>query len=104
MTIANALRRLGMGCIPLGKGRAGVSGSTARSGKFLLLLILCGFVLSSPAQTVPPPPNIIIILADDLGYGDVGFSGSPDIPTPNIDSIARNGVLCTDGYVTHPFC
>ena len=50
------------------------------------------------------PPNIVVILADDLGYGDVGSNGCLDIPTPNIDSIAINGVRCTNGYVTHPFC
>src|SRR5207244_2784669 len=55
------------------------------------------------AQT-PPPPNIVVILADDLGYGDVGFNGCPDIPTPNIDLLAANGALCTNGYVTHPTC
>src|SRR5260370_39461318 len=60
------------------------------------------FVSSALAQTAPP--NIVVILADDLGYGDVGFNGCPDIPTPNIDALAANGVLCTDGYVTHPFC
>src|SRR6478736_2942976 len=54
------------------------------------------------AQTASP--NIVVILADDLGYGSVGFNGCPDIPTPNIDSIAANGVLCTNGYSTHPFC
>jgi len=54
------------------------------------------------AQSVPP--NIVVILADDLGYGDVGFNGCPDYATPNIDSIANNGILCTSGYVTHSFC
>ena len=70
-----------------------------------LLFIAAGVASTASAQTPPPDhPNIVIILADDLGYGDVGFNGCPDIPTPNIDSVASNGVLCTDGYVTHPFC
>src|SRR5437016_358064 len=68
-----------------------------------LLLIAC-FLAISAARGQALPPNIVIILADDLGYGDVGFNGCPDIPTPNIDSIAANGVLCTNGYSTHPFC
>jgi arylsulfatase A-like enzyme len=51
-----------------------------------------------------PKPNIVVILADDLGYGDLGFQGAPDIPTPHIDSLAATGVRCTSGYVTHPFC
>jgi len=49
-------------------------------------------------------PNIIILLADDLGYGETGFQGSKDIPTPNIDSIAAAGVRFTDGYVSCPVC
>ncbi|MCL5746416.1 MAG: sulfatase-like hydrolase/transferase [Acidobacteria bacterium] len=49
-------------------------------------------------------PNFVIILADDLGYGDVGCFGSPDVPTPNIDSIARNGYRFTDGYVSAAVC
>ena len=48
--------------------------------------------------------NLIIILADDLGYADVGFNGCKDIPTPNIDAIANNGVKFTNGYVTYPVC
>ena len=49
-------------------------------------------------------PNIIVILADDLGYADVGFNGCKDIPTPNIDRIATNGVKFTNGYVTFSVC
>lgn len=56
------------------------------------------------AQLPARPPNIVVILADDLGYGDVGFNGCRDIPTPNIDSLARNGIACSDAYATHPFC
>ena len=50
------------------------------------------------------PPNIVVILADDLGYADVGYRGSPDMVTPNIDAIAHNGVQFSTGYVTAPVC
>ena len=73
--------------------------------KFLLALVLIACALVSPSALAQSgQPNIIIILADDLGYGDVGFNGCPDYPTPNIDSLATNGVWCSSGYVTHPFC
>ncbi|WP_423140769.1 sulfatase-like hydrolase/transferase [Parablastomonas sp. CN1-191] len=49
-------------------------------------------------------PNVIVIVTDDQGYRDVGFNGSPDIPTPNIDRIAREGVRFTRGYVAFPVC
>lgn len=49
-------------------------------------------------------PNIIIILADDLGYADVGFNGSRDIPTPGIDRIAGSGAVFTAGYVSFAVC
>src|ERR1043165_5797006 len=49
-------------------------------------------------------PNILIIVGDDMGYGDIGVHGCKDIPTPNIDSFAKNGVRCTNGYVSGPYC
>ncbi|MDX6747902.1 sulfatase-like hydrolase/transferase [Polaribacter sp. PL03] len=49
-------------------------------------------------------PNILVILCDDLGYSDLGFNGSKDIPTPNLDALANNGTIFTSAYVAHPFC
>lgn len=67
---------------------------------------LCFALFASPAQTAPEMarPNILVILADDLGYADLGVQGSKDIPTPNIDSLAHHGVRCTEGYVSSPMC
>ncbi|TWT80723.1 Arylsulfatase precursor [Planctomycetes bacterium CA13] len=56
------------------------------------------------ATQAEQPPNIVIVLADDLGYSDVGFNGCKDIPTPHIDSIAENGVRFTNGYVSFSVC
>lgn len=49
-------------------------------------------------------PNIIILLADDLGYGDLGVQGGRDVATPNIDRLAAQGVRFTDYYANHPVC
>ena len=49
-------------------------------------------------------PNVLLILADDLGYAELGCQGCRDIATPNIDSIAKAGVRFTDGYVSAPLC
>ena len=65
----------------------------------LFLSSFCIFHSAFSAQ-----PNILIFLADDLGYADIGVNGCKDIPTPNIDSIAKNGVRFTDGYATHCVC
>jgi len=49
-------------------------------------------------------PNVVLIYIDDLGYGDVGCYGCTDIPTPNIDRLAREGVRCTASYIMNPPC
>ncbi len=49
-------------------------------------------------------PNILMIVVDDLGYAELGCQGNTDIPTPNIDSIAANGIRFTDGYVSASVC
>ncbi len=69
-----------------------------------LLPLLVYSVIHIKAQSNNQKPNVIIILADDLGYQDVGFNGCKDIPTPNIDRIAKNGVTFKNGYVTFAVC
>jgi len=59
---------------------------------------------SSPAAELARKPNLVILLADDLGYADLGFQGCKDIPTPNLDALAKSGVRCTNGYVSGPYC
>jgi len=49
-------------------------------------------------------PNFVLIVADDLGFADVGFHGSKEIPTPNIDSIAAQGVHFLNGYSNGTVC
>ncbi len=49
-------------------------------------------------------PNLVLIFADDFGYGEPGCYGGKLTPTPAIDSLARDGVRCTAGYVTAPVC
>jgi len=49
-------------------------------------------------------PNIIVIVSDDQGYAEIGAQGCKDIPTPNIDSLGRNGIRFTNGYVSCPVC
>ncbi|MEM0969605.1 MAG: sulfatase-like hydrolase/transferase, partial [Verrucomicrobiota bacterium] len=68
-------------------------------GVLLLWLGLTSQVWAEVGQ-----PNIVVLLADDLGYGELGCQGNSEIPTPFIDSIASNGVRCTSGYVAGPNC
>ncbi|MEQ8789798.1 MAG: sulfatase-like hydrolase/transferase [Pirellulaceae bacterium] len=67
----------------------------------LSLWIVGSFAL---ADERPRRPNVLILLADDLGYGELGCYGGKEIPTPHLDALAGGGVRFRDGYVTAPFC
>jgi arylsulfatase A-like enzyme len=72
-----------------------------------LCLALTVLVCVAPARAAADAlakPNIIVIVADDLGYGDIGVHGCKDVPTPHIDSLAKGGVRCTQGYLSAPQC
>ncbi len=74
---------------------------------FLLLGVSCKEMSKNDVSRlteIKKRPNIILIVADDLGYADVGFNGSKDIDTPQLDELALNGIIATSGYVAHPFC
>lgn len=74
-----------------------------------ILSLLLAFLSAMPvlaASTVNPSakPNIIVMLADDLGYGDLGCYGATKIPTPNIDRLSRQGLRFTDAHTTSATC
>lgn len=68
--------------------------------------LACLFVLSAVAQeeAKKPAPGILFIMADDLGYGDLGCYGNPVIRTPHLDALAKEGMRFTDAYAPHPVC
>ena len=68
-----------------------------------MFVLVLGFACK-PSPKGPEKPNIIYILADDLGYGDVGAYGQQKIETPNIDALARSGMLFTQHYTSAPVC
>ena len=72
----------------------------------ILILILCSLTLlgCNSKKKEKSPPNIIYFLADDLGYGEVGVYGQTKIKTPNIDALAKNGMMFTQHYSGAPVC
>ena len=68
------------------------------------ILGLAGASLESRAHQLPGKPNVIIILADDLGWGDLGCYGHPRFKTPHIDRLASEGARLTDFSSTCPYC
>ncbi len=75
--------------------------------KTLNLSLLCVFLATAlplQAQQADRPPNIILVMADDLGYGDVGFNGADLIATPNLDRMADEGVALTQYFSAASVC
>jgi len=79
-------------------------------GLFFSVVVSCQQVetshhaLSKPTQATAPRPNIVLIVADDLGYGDLGSFGQQKIETPFLDQMAREGMRFTDFYAGSPVC
>ena len=61
-------------------------------------------MLAAASVAAAPRPNVLVIVADDLGYADIGVHGGKDVPTPNLDALAARGLRCTNGYVSAPYC
>ena len=75
-----------------------------------LLAVLSALVVATAGTTLaasaPRPPNIVVIVADDLGYADVLFNPQhpKEVTTPNLDRLAKESVICRQGYVTGNVC
>lgn len=74
----------------------------ARHRLALPLLLLASLANNGTAQVVPP--NVILVIADDLGYGDLGSHGSSIMRTPHLDRLADGGIRFTDAYVAAAVC
>jgi arylsulfatase A-like enzyme len=73
-------------------------------GRTFSLAIAMAAIVAAPLIAQSSKPNVIVILADDLGFSDLGVQGGKDIPTPNIDSLAKSGTRFTQAYVSCPYC
>ena len=89
------------------------SPSTADEGKYLRAYAYDTTATSTWSRVETPvagpvgpaaKPNVVLIFVDDLGYNDVSFNGATDITTPNIDRIATEGIIFSNGYVAQSIC
>ena len=73
-------------------------------GAFLISLFGCKKSMEQGEAKNENPPNIIYILADDMGWGDLSFLGQSSFSTPNIDRLAKEGMLFTQHYAGSAVC
>lgn len=69
-----------------------------------LLLAATLLTLAPMASAGERKPNFLVILADDLGYADLSFTGNKQLRTPHLDALAASGVFCRQAYVSAPYC
>ena len=85
--------------------------------RIVIVMLLCiAIVIAAPAsmqeraqrsaqeRTKQSRPNVVLIITDDVGYGDLGSYGAPDVKTPNLDKLAREGIRLTDFYANGATC
>jgi arylsulfatase A-like enzyme len=93
-------------------GERSVVWAVDRSGNFELLrhrdvvksCVFCVIWAMAAAGAEAGQPNVVWIVADDLGYGELGCFGGRGVATPSLDALAKGGVRFTEAYVTAPFC
>ena len=68
------------------------------------LLLVWGLLLGTATAAAQERPNIVLLFADDAGYADFGFHGSPTMLTPHLDRLAERGVRFEQAYVSDPTC
>src|SRR5712671_1778199 len=79
--------------------------SNMRRHRYLAMMILAlAGVAAGQGRADELPPNIVFIIADDLGYGDLGCYGQTKIKTPNLDKLASEGMRFTDFYAGSTVC
>ena len=69
--------------------------------------VICIFALSwfcAWEAFAEKPPHIVLVMADDHGYGDCGFTGHPFVQTPNLDQMAKSGIVFNRFYASAPVC
>src|SRR5690349_2442469 len=82
--------------------------TTRHNAIVVALILVCLLGASAPPRetflAAADKPNIVLILADDLGYADVGVYGAKEFSTPNIDRLAKEGIRFTDFHVAQAVC
>ncbi len=70
----------------------------------MIRIVVLSILLAVSAVSAAEKPNLVVLLADDMCYNALSYTGNAEVQTPNIDSICEQGIFCTQAYVTHGVC